>query len=735
MKKALKNGWSNKSCPLKVFAMTNVSPLTVCNAGDLAEADVVLCSYRILFSPIYQDRRKEILGKVKTFPDDEARLRDLVIATRRFLSGDCSLRSGRKGDKEVRNWKDLEFPVLEMFYWRRVVFDEFHELESFESTQQNSLQHMRSHYRWGLTGTPPVGWHAGAIFMSSLFRIDLPGAISNVNIYTGCPDLSKWEGDKLLSEVAARFLDHTVRQNTAELPHIALEEHVIFVQHSATERALYLGQAHDAPDMSRDDSFSSEANRQSLERLLKLCSHFQAVGDHVTSAKDECTRIGEQKEKRFVKASNQLQRCARVIHLLRGKLSDAGKSSKIATKITKALAKLDDAKEKLASEGTNGVEVRRLFDEISLEVQEEDSEKRIGFLSDHKPKDQDLWTTLGADLGNSRHGYNKVWIDFADKPLPPDMIIHLLAGQAAEQTQNLEEVVEARASYFFFKRTIDALVADDSPSNRACVVCLEEGFPLEQLSITPCAHAFCMPCLTSTVEKFKSCSICRKPLTAKDIRPLNQEIKPAEMCAASSSHEPGTDAPVNEAAAKHGTKLAAVVRKLQELRAEDTTTKVILFVQFDDLKRKVAVALADFGIPAVQLHGSVAQRSNIINDWQNNPNSQAFVLLLSLAQSASGANLTAAGHVVFLHPMLAPSAETAIGYELQAIGRARRHGQKRNTVHVHRFVTVNTIEQSITERHQAALWERESARREKELANDRANADENVDDFMADLPA
>jgi SNF2 family DNA or RNA helicase len=192
---------------------------------------------------------------------------------------------------------------------------------------------------------------------------------------------------------------------------------------------------------------------------------------------------------------------------------------------------------------------------------------------------------------------------------------------------------------------------------------------------------------------------------------------------------------VNEAAAKHGTKLAAVVRKLQELGAEDTTTKVILFVQFDDLKRKVAVALADFGIPAVQLHGSVAQRSNIINDWQNNPNSQAFVLLLSLAQSASGANLTAAGHVVFLHPMLAPSAETAIGYELQAIGRARRHGQKRNTVHVHRFVTVNTIEQSITERHQAALWERESARREKELANDRANTDENVDDFMADLPA
>merc|ERR1712125_256900 len=90
-----------------------------------------------------------------------------------------------------------------------------------------------------------------------------------------------------------------------------------------------------------------------------------------------------------------------------------------------------------------------------------------------------------------------------------------------------------------------------------------------------------------------------------------------------------------------------------------------------------------------------------------------FVLLLSLAQSASGTNLTAASHVVFLHPMLAATAERAIAHELQAIGRARRHGQQRDVVHVWRFVTSGTIEQCITERHQSALWERERARLEK----------------------
>merc|ERR1719203_2042270 len=117
------------------------------------------------------------------------------------------MRSGsqKKGEKYVRDWRQLEFPVLEQFHWRRVVFDEFHELESFDSLQQNSLQHLRSSYRWGLTGTPPVDCNAGVIFMSSLFRIDLPGYIERGPGQV--PNLSSWEGDRWLTQTAGRFLD------------------------------------------------------------------------------------------------------------------------------------------------------------------------------------------------------------------------------------------------------------------------------------------------------------------------------------------------------------------------------------------------------------------------------------------------------------------------------------------------------------------------------------------------
>ncbi|CAE8586600.1 unnamed protein product, partial [Polarella glacialis] len=63
---------------------------------------------------------------------------------------------------------------------------------------------------------------------------------------------------------------------------------------------------------------------------------------------------------------------------------------------------------------------------------------------------------------------------------------------------------------------------------------------------------------------------------------------------------------------------------------------------------------------------------------------------------------------------LASGAEKAVGYEMQAIGRARRHGQMRSVVHVWRFVTAGTVEQVITEQHQGALWLSEQARQRQE---------------------
>jgi hypothetical protein len=59
-------------------------------------------------------------------------------------------------------------------------------------------------------------------------------------------------------------------------------------------------------------------------------------------------------------------------------------------------------------------------------------------------------------------------------------------------------------------------------------------------------------------------------------------------------------------------------------------------------------------------------------------------------------NLTNANHIIFLSPLLT---ETQYHYDastIQAIGRARRYGQKK-VVHIHRFLALKTIDVDITQ--------------------------------------
>lgn len=91
----------------------------------------------------------------------------------------------------------------------------------------------------------------------------------------------------------------------------------------------------------------------SLERLLKLCSHFQVGGGNdVGNASKECERIFDQKERRLVRARNQLRRCARVMALLQELI---GKKKKKKT-WRKELEKME---EKLAASGDAAKELSK----------------------------------------------------------------------------------------------------------------------------------------------------------------------------------------------------------------------------------------------------------------------------------------------------------------------------------------------------------------------------------------
>lgn len=157
---------------------------------------------------------------------------------------------------------------------------------------------------------------------------------------------------------------------------------------------------------------------------------------------------------------------------------------------------------------------------------------------------------------------------------------------------------------------------------------------------------------------------------------------------------------------RNGSKLNAVAQRLQDIRADDPTAKALVFVQWTDLEAKVCAALSAHRVPYLYLPGdSRARLGNqdgvILKQFQNDPTGP-FVLVLSLQRAAAGTNLTAASHVLFLHPMNADTVQTAAAYERQALARVRRIGQAKAQVHVWRFVTKRTVEEHIWKLHREA---------------------------------
>jgi SNF2 family DNA or RNA helicase len=123
-------------------------------------------------------------------------------------------------------------------------------------------------------------------------------------------------------------------------------------------------------------------------------------------------------------------------------------------------------------------------------------------------------------------------------------------------------------------------------------------------------------------------------------------------------------------------------------------TKLISASQFDGLLRKVADVLEESGVSFVRLTGTSSNRSNQLDSFQSGGDR---VLLLNVAdESAAGSNLTVANHVIFLSPLITEEAQQYHATMEQARGRAIRFGQTKE-VHIHRFVAIDTIDQSTYE--------------------------------------
>ena len=106
-----------------------------------------------------------------------------------------------------------------------------------------------------------------------------------------------------------------------------------------------------------------------------------------------------------------------------------------------------------------------------------------------------------------------------------------------------------------------------------------------------------------------------------------------------------------KAVTHHGAKLAEIIDLVSGFPKDE---RVLIFVQFEDLLTQVHAVLNKEGFPALKLKGTAHQMSAIMSKFQKaklGKNDERILLLELHNESASGANLTAANHVIFVHPL------------------------------------------------------------------------------------
>jgi len=664
----------------KFLVIRTILDLKNSTIEDLRQCEVVLTTYKLLYSNDYVGRLKclqctranhlherSFLGRPieKTLAEVERAQAAVMASSSSTVGWTLRMKNHheQKADRDEEtdhtnlltdeqvesriatlglctDWKKMPHPVFELFFWQRIVFDEFHELEAMDKRRRCMLQNLRSKYRWGLTGTPPKRDMDQITTLAGMLRVRLA------------------EDDPVQCQ---HFLDIFVRQNFSELPEIPVREHIISIEPTIEERAIYLQHAYDGNTRS----------------LLQLCSHHCLKGQ------------GEEEDETVVSAKlsvSQLQQQKRTKQVAQ---------KKIVEKEYQILAALGSGCPEGHRPSTAEADAKKKLDELEAQVRAVgDDALNIDF---RNPSVQpSLVDTALANVDHSRPGSGKCaevlrCIRGSGKPALTSLRTVLIA-QLGRCHAVLAKLLSMTRSLRFFEATLGVLRgADGDGEAQECPICMESMTP-ETTALLPCAHAFHWGCLEQAGAVNLHCPTCRSP------------FEPGQAVLVSRTEKKGISKHDDKEVEQFGSKLVSIAKTLRGIRKKDPKAKAIVFVQWRELEGLVGDTLQEMGIEHVRLKGTTIQRSRLIREFQEEK--MPWVLLQSLENSASGANLTRASHVLLVHPMDASSTERAVSYEMQALGRVRRCGQEAKEVHLYRFVTKGTIEEEISQLHQVGVSSR-----------------------------
>jgi len=634
--------------------------------------------------------------------------------------------------------------ALKDLSWRRVVLDEFHELCSEKDSKKHfslrlGLDFLKTESQWALSGTPESFLHSARAVVNAadyfrckvnertapIFvehfcrqsRVEIPVGVHEHVVHVAqtpaertlylaylqqskCRD-GEWDAADLqtLLLLCSHFLPEEDSESPIGACHLSADE-VCSAMLQQKEDALTIAKG--------------RVNALSKSALLDLCGAVETMDQKISSAMKEMAsslanlsgmaRAEDQQATRqaLESLSSALLQPRRVksryIDIIKDWCRNDGKPRYIALALcsrgNKIVGTDVGGQELFCIEAPGAANVRTLRDRIADALEKDFDDVRIhgesGVSAADCPSDPSS-LTVGVRQPEA--------VRLLDLCSPAELLEFCGAVESLRKRckampsleqrlrrplhvllRGCESILGAQRGLDYFHRTWEAFRA----GNVSCPVCFEE-IDVYLGNFLFCGHAICVGCRNELRES--RCPICRCEVPglqrASGALPLaRQKVVPVMK------------PPVMEYRKHWSSKICKMLETVENIHTSSPGAKVIVFSQWDSLRRHVSQALHDRSVEHLILEGSIFDRSRTLEQFRSDPS--VSLLLLSLEDSASGTNLTVASHVFLLHPMLARSQAEAASFEAQAVGRVRRLGQA-EPVHVWRFVTAGTVEEELYE--------------------------------------
>ena len=599
-----------------------------------------------------------------------------VVPSRRLRGKDFAAASDKKKSRSETsrpapsaiNTDCIESPLFELFFWNRIIVDEFHLLENRE---YHSVTALKADKRWGLSGTPALGDFYDVAQMAGLIgaplRIgsDTRAVMKIKNIRDLRKDMTDFErfdamrqgpSDRLHSqiyELDQKFLDKFLRRNIMDFAEMKYQDHLVPVALDLDHRAIYteLSQHLNSLDM-RIKKGSKSKSSDSEQRL------YQAVAECTTAeeALSKTAAFFERKDnsgachKSGLKALIELREreADQYIQTFQSAVAQAKTHEPNAFESWKQ-ARIDGSI--LGDEETSSA-IQAICNTASTHSQR----KASAATKKKKNSDNDQMDQKTKDSGRG----------LTSKA-------NALANRVLVSTRSLRFLQKVHLAQRASVATTSKVSKCDSPE------CQSQKHVGQDVAISAyCGHMLCKQCY----EKKQKIHVTQCPARGCSASMLGHHmLLPSKRGDLQDLlHTP------------FGAKIEAAMDLLEKIAQK--RDQAILFVHYENQLKEVKSALSsrDISGTVVDEPRTAGQQ---IADFRADRKKTVIVLNAS-DETAAGSNLQNANHVIFLSPLLR---DTQYGYDstmAQAIGRVRRHGQKKE-IHVYRIIALDTIDVDILE--------------------------------------